>query len=47
VTAKCQDPRLKSRAFFAQANLLTAGLLGTLGPFCERMKEFHDRSGQA
>jgi hypothetical protein len=47
VTAKCQDPRLKSRAFFAQANLLTAGLLSTMGPFHERMKEFHDRSGQA
>ena len=47
VTTKCDDPRLGSRAFLAQANLLCAGLLGTLGPFCERMKEFHDRSGQA
>jgi len=47
VTAKCHDPRLKSRAFLAQANLLTAGLLSTMGPFYERMKEFHDRSGQA
>ena len=36
-----------NRAFFAQANLLSGGLLGTLAPFCERMKEFHDRSGQA
>jgi len=45
--AKCHEPRLSSRAFFAQANLLTAGLLSTLGPFGERMKEFHDRSGQA
>jgi hypothetical protein len=45
--AKCHDPRLSSRAFYAQANLLCAGLLSTLGPFGERMKEFHDRSGQA
>jgi hypothetical protein len=47
VMARCQDPRLTSRAFYAQANLLTAGLLSTWEPFCERMKEFHDRSGQA
>ena len=47
VMAKCQDPRLKSRAFYAQANLLTGGLLSRLEPFRERMKEFHDRSGHA
>jgi len=47
VMARCHDPRLTSRAFLAQANLLTAGLLSTLTPFCERIKEFHDRSGQA
>lgn len=47
VMAKCHDPRLTSRAFHAQANLLTAGLLSTLEPFCERIKEFHDRSGRA
>ncbi len=47
VMTGCRDPRLASRAFYAQANLLCAGLLGTLGPFGERMKEFHDRSGQA
>jgi hypothetical protein len=45
--AKCHDSRLTSRAFYAQANLLTAGLLSTLEPFGEKMKEFHDRSGQA
>jgi hypothetical protein len=45
--ARCQDPRLKSQAFYVQANLLCAGLLRTLGPFGERMKEFHDRSGHA
>jgi hypothetical protein len=47
VTLRCHDPRLTSRAFLAQANLLTAGILNTLGPLCERMKELHDRSGQA
>lgn len=45
--ARCHDTRLGSRAFFAQANLLCAGVLSTLEPFGERMKEFHDRSGQA
>jgi hypothetical protein len=47
VMAKCHDPRLQSRAFHAQANLLTGGLLSRLDPFRERMKEFHDRSGRA
>jgi hypothetical protein len=47
VLAKCQDPRLTGRAFHAQANLLSGALLSTLGPFCERMKALHDRSGRA
>jgi hypothetical protein len=47
VMARSHDPRLASRAFYAQANLLCAGLLTTLTPFCERMKEFYDRSGHA
>jgi hypothetical protein len=47
VMAKCHDPRLASRAFHAQANLLTGGLLSRLEPFRQRMKEFHDRSGHA
>jgi hypothetical protein len=47
VMAKCRDPRLESRAFYAQANLLTGGLLSLFEPFCERMKEFYDRSGHA
>ncbi|MDD5719955.1 MAG: KorB domain-containing protein [Candidatus Krumholzibacteria bacterium] len=47
VMAKCQDPRLKSRAFYAQANLLCAGLLGAWEPFGERIREFYDRTGQA
>lgn len=47
VTAKCDDPRLTSRAFSAQANLLSGGLLSLFPSFYERLKEFHDRSGQA
>ena len=47
VMARCHDPRLASRAFLAQANLLCGGLLSTLAPFGERMKEFYDRSGRA
>jgi hypothetical protein len=47
VLAKCHDPRLVSGAFWAQANLLTGSLLRTWTPFGERMKELHDRSGQA
>ncbi len=45
VMTKCDDQRLSSRAFHAQANLLTGGLLSQFPPFCERMKEFYDRSG--
>jgi ParB/RepB/Spo0J family partition protein len=47
VTLKCHDQRLQSRAFFAEANLLAAGLLSKLPPFLETMREFHDRSGHA
>jgi hypothetical protein len=47
VMTKCEDPQLKSRAFYAQANLLTGGLLSQLDPFRERMKAFYDRSGHA
>jgi hypothetical protein len=47
VLVKFLDPRLKSRAFYAQANLLTGALLSKFDPFYERLKAFHDRSGQA
>ena len=47
VMARCGDERLASRAFYAQANLLSGGLVSILEPFCQRMKEFYDRSGQA
>lgn len=47
VLVKFLDPRLKNRAFYAQANLLTGALLSKFDPFYERLKAFHDRSGQA
>ncbi|MGB3125337.1 MAG: hypothetical protein WBB95_16100, partial [Pseudomonas sp.] len=47
VMTKCADPRLDSRAFHAQANLLAGGLLSSLQPFQERIQKFHDRSGHA
>lgn len=47
VLTKCRDSRLKSSAFYAQADLLTGGLLTKLSPFRERMKEFHDRCRDA
>ena len=46
VAVKCHDRRLASRPFYAQANLLTAGLLSNLDTFQERIQELHDRSGQ-
>jgi hypothetical protein len=47
VTVKCRDPRLQSRAFYAQANLLAGGLLSHWQPFQSSLKEFYDRSGRA
>jgi hypothetical protein len=47
VMSKSHGPRLKSRTFHAQANLLTASLLAKLDLFSTTMREFHDRSGQA
>ena len=46
VPVKCQNRRLKSRAFFAQANLLTSGVLSMLDSFTQAMRKFYDRSGQ-
>ena len=45
IMAKCNHRKLESRAFFAQANLLSGGVLTRLEPFEESMREFHDRSG--
>jgi hypothetical protein len=47
VTAACHDARLKTRVFFAQANLLLADLLGRRAAFFQILEEFYDRSGHA
>jgi hypothetical protein len=48
VMGKSQHPqRLKSRAFYAQAHLLTAGLLSRASAFHHSIQQLHDRSGQA
>jgi ParB/RepB/Spo0J family partition protein len=47
VVTRCDDPRLQTRAFHAQANLLLAGLLSRRQSFFKKMEEFHDRSGHA
>lgn len=47
VTGKSQDGRLKSRAFYVQANLLSAGILSRERSFCEALRGLYDRSGQA
>jgi len=47
VMGKSQDPRLKTRVFQAQANLLTAGILSRSAAFFQSVRQLHDRSGQA
>ena len=47
VTTRCDSPRLQTRDFHAQANLLVASLLSRREPFFKKMEEFYDRSGQA
>ena len=47
VMGKSQDPRLKSRVFYAEANLLTAGILSRSKAFIQTMRQLHDRTGQA
>lgn len=47
VTARSQERGFKSRDFFAQANLLTGGLLRQIDLFTPAVREFHDRSGKA
>ena len=44
---KSEDPKLQSAAFRAQANLLTAALLGQTSAFLRTMRQLHDRTGQA
>jgi hypothetical protein len=47
VRAKTRNPKLKTSAFFAQANLLTGGILRQTDSFLEAIRAFHDRTGQA
>jgi hypothetical protein len=47
VMGKSTDTRLKSRAFHAEANLVTAGILSRSGAFIKTLRSLHDRSGQA
>jgi hypothetical protein len=47
VMGKSQDRRLKTPAFFAQAHLLTAGILSQAPAFYEVTRKLHDRCGQA
>ena len=47
VMGKSQDPRLESRPFHAQANLLSSAILSRVPAFNHSLKHLHDRSGQA
>lgn len=47
VMGKSANSRLKSRPFFAQANLLTAGILSRSRAFLDTLRRLYDRSGQA
>ena len=47
IIAKAQDPRIQSRPFLAQCNLLTAALLSRGAVFLQSLRLLHDRSGQA
>ena len=46
VINKGKDDRYKTGSFYAQANLLTGGILRQMNMFFESIKEFHDKSGQ-
>jgi ParB/RepB/Spo0J family partition protein len=47
VLARCDSARLQTRAFYAQANLLVAGVLSRRESFFNKLEEFYDRSGHA
>ena len=47
VMGKSPDGRLKSRAFHAQAHLLSAGILSRSAAFFQTLRRLHDRCGQA
>ncbi len=43
---KCNDTRFKTSSFYAQANLLSGGILRQLDAFTQAMRQFYDRTGQ-
>lgn len=47
VMGKSEDRRLKTRAFHAQAHLLTAGILSQARAFFDTLRRLYDRCGQA
>ncbi len=47
VTCKSQDKRFTTNGFFAQANLLSGGILRQLDPFTQAIRQFYDRTGKA
>lgn len=47
VISKSNSPRLKTRSFCAQANLLAAGILSRTNAFTKTLKELYDRTGHA
>lgn len=47
VTVRCRQTAFKTGAFFAQANLLTGGILRQLDLFARAVRDFYDRSGKA
>jgi hypothetical protein len=46
VMTRCDSPRLETRGFYAQANLLLASLLARRESFFKTMEEFYDRTGR-
>ena len=46
VIGKSEDPRLQSRPFLAQCNLLTAGMVSRGPAFLKILRLLHDRTGQ-
>jgi hypothetical protein len=47
VALKSHDKRFATSGFFAQANLLSGGILRQLAPFTQAIRQFYDRTGQA
>jgi predicted transcriptional regulator len=47
VIEKSQDPRIETRAFCAEANLLLGGILSRLSALTKTLRDLHDRTGQA